>query len=92
MKDCEKLGTCDESRLDRIYEYLDGELSPTDLEEVKAHLESCADCASQHDLECVIRSVVKRSCEEQAPSTLKDRILQRLGAERLEADRQGAGA
>ncbi len=81
MTDCEKLGNCDESRLERIYEYLDGELSPADLAEVKAHLDSCQDCASQHDLECVIRSVVKRSCEEQAPSSLKDRILQRLGAD-----------
>lgn len=80
MSDCEKLGDCDESRLQRIYEYLDGELPASDLEAVKAHLESCPECASQHDLECVIRSVVKRSCGEHAPSTLRDRILARLGA------------
>ena len=46
--------------------------------EIKDHLEGCPECAEEHDLECVIRSVVKRSCTEVAPSTLKTSILDRI--------------
>jgi anti-sigma factor (TIGR02949 family) len=79
MSDCEKLGDCPDSRIDRLYDYLDGELSHEDLVEIKDHLESCSECAKEYDLECVIRSVVKRSCTEVAPTSLKDSILNRIG-------------
>ncbi len=78
MGDCQSLGDCDDQRIGRIYEYLDGALSREDLGEIKEHLDSCTDCASEYDLECVIRSVVKRSCKEAAPDTLKAAILSRL--------------
>ena len=48
------------------------------LVEIKDHLDGCPQCAEEHDLECVIRSVVKRSCTEVAPSTLKASILDRI--------------
>ncbi|MDJ0358115.1 mycothiol system anti-sigma-R factor [Paenarthrobacter sp. PH39-S1] len=78
MSDCQSLGDCDDSRIARIYEYLDGALSCDDLAEIKTHLDSCPDCAEEHDLECVIRSVVKRSCKEAAPENLKAAILDRI--------------
>ncbi|MHA7262616.1 mycothiol system anti-sigma-R factor [Arthrobacter sp. TMN-37] len=79
MSDCETLGDCPDSRIEKLYDYLDGELSHKDLVEIKTHLESCAECAKEHDLECVIREVVKRSCTEKAPTSLKDNILERIG-------------
>ena len=78
MSDCQSLGDCDDTRIARIYEYLDGALSCDDLAEIKAHLDSCPDCAGEHDFECVIRSVVKRSCKEAAPENLKAAILERI--------------
>ncbi|RAN79402.1 mycothiol system anti-sigma-R factor [Arthrobacter sp.] len=78
MGDCQSLGDCDDKRIARIYEYLDGALSREDLVEIKDHLDGCTDCAHEYDLECVIRSVVKRSCKEAAPETLKSAILARL--------------
>jgi hypothetical protein len=39
MGDCQSLGDCDDKRIVRLYEYLDGALSLQDLSEVKAHLE-----------------------------------------------------
>ena len=41
-------------------------------------MDDCTDCSDEYDLECVIRSVVKRSCKEAAPETLKAAILARL--------------
>ncbi|MGA7207256.1 MAG: mycothiol system anti-sigma-R factor [Specibacter sp.] len=78
MGDCQSLGDCDDARVGRIYEYLDGALSREDLIEIKVHLDGCTDCAHEYDLECVIRTVVKRSCKEAAPETLKAAILARL--------------
>lgn len=78
MSDCESLGDCADSRIERLYEYLDGALSHQDLVEIKDHLDGCPQCAEEHDLECVIRSVVKRSCTEVAPATLKATILGRI--------------
>ncbi|GGH59346.1 mycothiol system anti-sigma-R factor [Rothia aerolata] len=70
-------GKCSE-HLTSIYEYLDGALSCDDLQELQDHLAHCETCAKEYDLECVIRSVMKRSCCEPAPADLKTRILQRI--------------
>ena len=78
MGDCQSLGDCDDKRIARIYEYLDGALSCEDLEEIRTHLADCSDCSEEYDLECVIRTVVKRSCKEAAPETLKAAILARV--------------
>lgn len=80
-------GDCEETdeRMERIYEYLDGALSRRDIEEVQAHLDDCPDCASVHDLECIIRATVRRSCVEQAPETLKVNILEKISELRVEA-------
>ena len=78
MSDCQSLGGCEDDRIERLYEYLDGALSHEDIVEIKEHLDGCPACAEEHDLECVIRSVVKRSCTEAAPETLKASILARI--------------
>lgn len=69
----------------RIYEYLDGALTLADLKEVKAHLDHCPECAEQYDLECIIRSVVRRSCQEHAPEQLKANIITRISQIRIES-------
>lgn len=78
MSDCQSLGDCPDSRIERLYEYLDGALSHKDLVEIKDHLDDCPECAQEHNLECLIRSVVKRSCTEAAPDALKANILSRI--------------
>jgi len=83
-EDCQKLGDCASARLERIYEYLDGALSRDDLQAVQEHLATCQDCAAEYDLECIIRSVVRRSCHEAAPSELKSRIMVRIDEIRVQ--------
>lgn len=75
---CTDNGGCAETRMDSIYQYLDGALGAEDLAEVKVHIEDCAECQSEHDLELIIRDVVKRSCGEKAPQSLKTKIMQRI--------------
>jgi anti-sigma factor (TIGR02949 family) len=77
---CQGLGDCDDARMQRIYEYLDGALTREDIAEIKTHLQDCPECTEQYDLECVIRTVVKRSCTEAAPENLKNSILDKIHA------------
>lgn len=83
-KDCDTPAESAE-RLERIYEYLDGVLSRGDIDDVQAHLNDCPECASDYDLECVIRGAVRRSCTEQAPDTLKVTIMEQISQIRTEA-------
>ena len=78
MSNCQGLGDCDDARMQRIYEYLDGALTKKDIGEIKAHLASCHECSEEYDLECLIRTMVKRSCTEAAPENLKTSILDRI--------------
>ncbi len=84
-EDCQRIGDCADARIQRLYEYLDGALTHRDLEEVRGHLEECTECAGEYDLECIIRSVVRRSCTEKAPSTLKVNIMARISEIKIEA-------
>lgn len=65
-------------KLGEIYEYLDGALSCDDLQKMDEHLKHCEHCSNEYDLECVIRSVVKRSCCEPAPEELKQKIWDKI--------------
>ncbi|OAV62562.1 mycothiol system anti-sigma-R factor [Enteractinococcus helveticum] len=76
--DCLENGGCTDDRIENIYQYLDGALGSADLAEVRAHIEGCTTCQSEHDLELIIRDVVKRSCDEKAPRSLKDKIMHRI--------------
>ncbi len=86
MTDCQETGGCREDKIHRIYEYLDGALSAEDIEDICKHLNECETCAREYDLECVIRSAVKRSCCEPAPEELKQSILARIDSLRGGAD------
>ncbi len=62
--------------LDRLYEYLDGELTAERTEEVKAHLESCAPCMAISLFESAFIGFLEaRTRAQGAPIALKKRIL-----------------
>jgi mycothiol system anti-sigma-R factor len=67
--DCSKV-------LDQMFEYLDGELGEPDLHLVQEHLDECAPCMTEHDVDKVVKALIRRSCGgEVAPETLRDRIV-----------------
>jgi mycothiol system anti-sigma-R factor len=73
------------TQLERIHEYLNGALSWEELLQLQEHLAGCPECARQYDLECIIRSVLSRSCHESAPATLHRRIRVRIEEIRVES-------
>jgi len=60
--------------LERIVCLLDNELEAGDVDQVRAHLEECAPCLQSYDLQRTVKALVARSCMEQAPETLRQRV------------------
>lgn len=72
--------------LDRVYEYLDDELTHHDLVRIRQHLDECAPCLRQFDLEVALKTLVRRSCQEPAPDSLRTRIMARITEVRVQLD------
>lgn len=69
---------CDEA-LDRLYEFLDGELTPTAEEAVRRHLQACAPCLRLYDFErAYLRFLTARAAAQRAPAEARRRILEQL--------------
>lgn len=74
---------CEEALRD-LQRYLDGELPHTRLETIGSHLSACFPCTDRASFEEEFRRVIRRGCDDHAPSDLADRIRQRL--DRLSAE------
>ncbi len=69
---------CDDCR-ERLYPYLDRELSPKELDEVRLHLEDCGGCDSAFVIERVFVERVKGSATAGvAPPGVRERLIVRL--------------
>jgi mycothiol system anti-sigma-R factor len=69
---------CDEV-LRKVYSFIDNELEGASLDEIRQHLDECAPCLEQFDLERSLKKLVHRSCTgEHAPEGLRERILMRI--------------
>jgi mycothiol system anti-sigma-R factor len=55
--------------------FLDAEIDTASDAEIRRHLEQCAPCLTEFDLERVVKALVKRSCSERAPQPLRDRVM-----------------
>jgi mycothiol system anti-sigma-R factor len=68
--------------LERLYSYLDRELAPAELTEVRAHLDDCGGCEDNFVLEERFLARVRDCCQEDvAPMELRTRIVARLRME-----------
>ena len=75
---------CSEALL-RAFEFLDGEMEANDFAKVRAHLDACAECLRQYDLDHMVKLMIKRSCApEPAPTALRATIVSRLTVIRIE--------
>ena len=70
-----------EGAIRRIYEYLDGELTPWKRAAIARHLDDCPPCAQGFDFEVELRQVIAFKCRDEVPPELKHRIAVVLGFE-----------
>ncbi len=75
---------CDEA-VSELWAYLDSELEPVEAQRVKAHLEGCSGCLSEHDVELVVKKLVRRCWQDAdvAPAELHARIRATLTTIRI---------
>ncbi len=73
------MGNCRET-LDRLYQYLDRELSDAEQRIVQQHLERCPPCRDLFQFEANVLTFVGRRCRETAaPPSLRDRVQKLSG-------------
>ncbi|WP_448059587.1 mycothiol system anti-sigma-R factor [Cellulomonas hominis] len=70
-------GGCSDA-VNRMFAYLDSELEQPDAERVRAHLEECRPCLDELSVEAVMKQLVRRCCQEEAPVELRVRIREQL--------------
>ncbi|MDM7832451.1 mycothiol system anti-sigma-R factor [Cellulomonas edaphi] len=70
---------CDEA-VSELWAYLDAELEEPDAERVRSHLQACGGCLEEHDIELVVKKLVRRcyAQDESAPDQLRDKIRAQL--------------
>lgn len=67
-----------------LWSYLDRELSPDDEDELREHLAGCPPCLAEYSIDVVLKNIVRRSCQEEAPADLRVRIHERLLTVRMD--------
>ncbi|WP_460749194.1 mycothiol system anti-sigma-R factor [Myceligenerans cantabricum] len=67
-----------EHALQHLYEFLDSEMTPEDEQTMRAHVAHCSPCLAELSVEDLVKQLVKRSCAERAPDTLRLRIHEQI--------------
>jgi anti-sigma factor (TIGR02949 family) len=67
-----------EHALNHLYEYLDSEMTPDDEVRMRAHVAHCSPCLAELSIEELVKQLVRRSCHEVAPASLRVRIHEQL--------------
>lgn len=63
--------------LSRLERYLDGELGPSEISEISAHLAECYPCGDRAEFERHLRTVVRKTAMEVAPAGLIEKVRAR---------------
>ena len=80
---------CEET-IERLYHYLDGELTDQRRAEIKRHLDECGPCLGAYDFEFELRQVIAVRCRDRVPETLVARVRAALAAEERRPAEGGA--
>ena len=81
MTDCNREIDC-RSAVQQLWDYLDEELTPERMSDVRRHLERCGSCLPHHDYARVFLAALAaaREGETRAPEALRRRVMENLRA------------
>lgn len=68
--------------LQRLYHYLDGELTDESRADIQQHLEDCSPCVEAFGFEKDLRRVIAQRCRDVPPPDLRRRIAEALSRDR----------
>ncbi|MEQ4725129.1 MULTISPECIES: mycothiol system anti-sigma-R factor [unclassified Nonomuraea] len=71
--------------LDKVYAYLDGELTESDIVDIRVHLDECGPCLKEYDLDKAVKALVHKHCGcDPVPADLRSKVLARIAQVRSE--------
>jgi mycothiol system anti-sigma-R factor len=79
---------CEET-IERLYHYLDGELTEERRFEIKRHLDDCSPCLEAYGFEAELRHVIAHHCRDRVPEHLMIRIRMAIAEEERKGDASG---
>ncbi len=84
----ESAGVSTECRdaLERLYVYLDGELTENRRSAIRNHLAACSPCLEAFDFEAELKIVVARHCRDRVPDGLRARVAIAIAEASAEED------
>jgi mycothiol system anti-sigma-R factor len=82
MTDCPRDSIDCRSAVQKLWDYLDEELTPERMDAVREHLERCGSCLPHHDYARTFLDALAtaRSPDTCAPEALRRRVIERLQA------------
>ena len=78
-------GDCEET-IERLYHYLDGELTDERRTEIQRHLDECSPCLDAYDFEGELRQLIAQRCRDHVPESLRARVRDALAEEEKRGD------
>ena len=72
--------SCDET-IEKLYTYLDGELTEQRRVEIARHLDLCGPCVDAYGFESELRRLIANRCRDRVPESLIARVAEALRAE-----------
>jgi mycothiol system anti-sigma-R factor len=70
--------------LERMDEFVDGEIPTAESDEIASHLADCPPCMRMFALEQLLKALVARSCADSAPPQLRARVVANLLSVRIQ--------
>ncbi|PFG32587.1 mycothiol system anti-sigma-R factor [Sanguibacter antarcticus] len=64
--------------IERLFEYLDSEMTADDAEKMRTHVAECSPCLAELGIDEMVKRLLRRSCVEQAPEYLRLRIHEQI--------------
>lgn len=71
---------CSET-IERLYHYLDGELTDERRIKIRHHLDDCAPCVGAFDFESDLRKLIANRCKDHVPDSLRQRVHDAISEE-----------
>ena len=77
--------------IEKLYGFLDGELTEARRVEIRHHLDDCAPCLQAFDFEAELRVMISVRCRDDVPEALRLRVAAALMAAEAARLDQGGG-
>lgn len=77
--------------IEKLYTFLDGELTEQRRVDIRRHLDDCSPCLEAFDFEAELRIMISVRCRDDVPESLRLRVAAAIMAAEAQRLNQGGG-